>query len=54
MKGIDRHAERIGEVKLNRPESLPAAPAWDLDIVVVEQPSPIEKLGLTALVRSTP
>ena len=26
MKGIDRHAERIGEVKLNRPESLPQLP----------------------------
>ena len=27
MKGIDRHAERIGEVKLNRPESLPELPS---------------------------
>jgi len=27
MKGIDRHAERIGEVKLNRPESLPQPPS---------------------------
>jgi DNA recombination protein RmuC len=26
MKGIDRHAERIGEVKLNPPETLPQLP----------------------------